>query len=112
MNAYHHDLIALGDFNIDERGDLLDRTFLSEGLYVPPELQNENVTRSIFNATKFYDQIAWFDNESNGKKLSMEFINGGNYDFVPYALRNRGPNEEQLFLAHIRPLSIVAEFKV
>ena len=34
VNAYHHNLIVLGDFNIEERGDLLHRTFISEGLYV------------------------------------------------------------------------------
>src|SRR5690606_14919601 len=48
INAYHQNLIALGDFNIEQRGDLLDRTFLSEGLFVPEALQNERVTRSIF----------------------------------------------------------------
>lgn len=58
MNAYHQDLIALGDFNIEKRGDLLDETFLSQNLYVPPILQNREVTRSIFNTTKYYDQIA------------------------------------------------------
>ena len=112
MNVYHHDLIALGDFNIEERGDLLDRTFLSEGLYVPPELQNENVTRSIFNATKFYDQIAWFDSDSNGKKLSMEFVNGGNYDFVPYALKNRGLTKNSLSWLISDHYPLWAEFKV
>jgi exonuclease III len=54
-NAYHQNLIALGDFNIDARDDLIDDTFLSEGLYVPPQLQNPEVTRSIFNETKYYD---------------------------------------------------------
>ena len=89
INAYHQNLIALGDFNIDERGDLLDETFLSEGLFVPPELQNEEVTRSIFDETKYYDQIAWFNGSGNQPRLSMEFINGGNYDFVGRALSNR-----------------------
>ncbi len=89
INAYHQNLIALGDFNIDERGDLLDETFLSEGLFVPPELQNEEVTRSIFDETKYYDQIAWFNGTGNKPRLSMEFINGGNYDFVGKALANR-----------------------
>ncbi|WP_159021463.1 endonuclease/exonuclease/phosphatase family protein [Formosa sp. L2A11] len=89
INAYHQNLIALGDFNIDKRGDILDQTFFSEGLYVPPQLQNENVTRSIFNETKYYDQIAWFNGLENQPKLSMEFIKGGNYDFVGKALVNR-----------------------
>lgn len=89
MHAYHQNLIALGDFNIDQRGDLLDRTFLSEGLYVPPELQNDKATRSIFNQTKYYDQIAGFNGSTNQPKLSLEFTDGGSYDFVGKALSNR-----------------------
>lgn len=112
MNAYHHDLIALGDFNIDKRGDLLDKTFLSEGLYVPPQLQNKEVTRSIFDETKYYDQIAWFDGESKGKKLSMEFLNGGNYDFVPYALKNRDLTKSSLSWLISDHYPLWAEFKI
>jgi len=89
-------LIALGDFNIDERGDLLDQTFLSEGLYVPEALQNEEVTRSIFDETKYYDQIAWFNGSNGVPKLSMEFLNGGNYDFVGKVLQNRTLTKHQL----------------
>ncbi|HKK76105.1 MAG TPA: endonuclease/exonuclease/phosphatase family protein [Saprospiraceae bacterium] len=82
MNAYDHNLITLGDFNIDERGDLLTETFISQGLHIPPALQDRRVTRSIFNEQKYYDQIAWF--EKGGRRaLSMDFINGGNYDFLP-----------------------------
>jgi endonuclease/exonuclease/phosphatase family metal-dependent hydrolase len=95
INAYDQNLIVLGDFNIDARGDLLDKTFLSEGLYVPEELQT--LSRSIFNETKYYDQIAWF-NSDDGKrpKLSLEFMNAGNYDFVPTALNNRGLTKQKL----------------
>lgn len=83
INAYDQNLITLGDFNIDERGDLLDKTFLSEGLYVPPSLQDPAVTRSIFDKTKFYDQIAWFNGAGGKPKLSLKYSSGGNYDFVP-----------------------------
>ncbi|WP_282148918.1 endonuclease/exonuclease/phosphatase family protein [Algibacter lectus] len=112
VNAYHQDLIALGDFNIDERGDLLDQTFLSEGLYIPPQLQNEDVTRSIFNTTKFYDQIAWFNSPTNGPELSMEFLNGGNYDFVPLTLSNRGLTKNSLSWLISDHYPLLAEFKV
>ncbi|MBO3097582.1 endonuclease/exonuclease/phosphatase family protein [Gelidibacter pelagius] len=112
INAYHQDFIALGDFNIDARGDLLEDTFLSEGLYIPPQLQNEDVTRSIFNATKFYDQIAWFNSQGNGPKLSMEFISGGNYDFVPYALANRDLTKQNLSWLISDHYPLWAEFKV
>lgn len=112
MNAYHHYLIALGDFNIDERGDLLDKTFLSEGLYVPLQLRKKEVTISIFDQTKYYDQIAWFDGPPNGPKLSMEFLNGGNYDFVPIALQNRGLTKNKLSWLISDHYPLWAEFKV
>ncbi|MEQ3665431.1 endonuclease/exonuclease/phosphatase family protein [Olleya sp.] len=112
VNAYHQDFITLGDFNIDERGDLLNQTFLSEGLYVPPQLQNDKVTRSIFNKTKYYDQIAWFNSDNSGPKLSMEFINGGNYDFVNVALKNRLLTNNSLSWLILDHYPLWAEFKV
>ena len=95
INAYDQNLIVLGDFNIDARGDVLDKTFLSEGLYVPEELQT--LSRSIFDATKYYDQIAWFIS-ADGKraKLSLEFLGAGNYDFVETALNNRGLSKQKI----------------
>jgi len=112
INAYHQNLIALGDFNIDKRGDLLDDTFLSEGLFVPPELQNKEVTRSIFNETKFYDQIAWFNGSGNQPRLSLEFINGGNYDFVNKALANRDISKRSLSYLISDHYPLWAEFKL
>jgi hypothetical protein len=52
-------LIVLGDFNIDLRGDdPRFRAFVSSGLTVPPQLRG---LRTAFGAQpKFYDQIAWF----------------------------------------------------
>lgn len=95
INAYDQNLIVLGDFNIDARGDLLDKTFLSEGLYVPEELQS--LSRSIFDATKYYDQIAWFNTADKKRaKLSLEFMGAGNYDFVNTALNNRGLSKQKL----------------
>ena len=96
LNAFDQNLIALGDFNIDARGDLLDKTFLSEGLYVPPALQHEDAVRSIFNQTKYYDQIAWFNNNQHLPNLSLGFIKAGNYDFVPIALKNKNLNKLSL----------------
>lgn len=96
VNCYNQNLIALGDFNIEKRGGLLEQTFLSEGLYVPEALQNPSVTRSIFDETKYYDQIAWFNGENNLPELTMKFINGGNYDFVGKVLQNRTLTKQQL----------------
>ncbi len=112
INAYDHNLIVLGDFNIDKRGDLLDKTFLSEGLFVPKELQNKEVTRSIFNTTKYYDQIAWFNGEGKQPKLSLSFINGGNYDFVGKALSNRNISKQKLSFLISDHYPLWAEFEL
>jgi hypothetical protein len=57
-------LIILGDFNIDQRGDNpLFQAFVSTGLVVPPQLLNLKTTYNT-NA-KYYDQIAWFMGDHN-----------------------------------------------
>lgn len=89
INAYNQNLITLGDFNIDKRGDLLNQTFIEEGLHIPEELSSAEVTRSIFDETKYYDQIAWFQNKRGIPKLDMTFKTGGNYDFLQHALKDR-----------------------
>ena len=87
-NNWHHNLIALGDFNIDRRGDNLWQAFTSTGLTVPPDLNL--VPRSIFVdpsqsvLDKYYDQIAWFQKESGSIALSMNYSKGGGFDFLPY----------------------------
>lgn len=96
VNVYHQNLIALGDFNIDKRGDLLNQTFISEGLTIPDALQKKEVTRSIFDETKYYDQIAWFANAQHVPNLSLKYVNGGNYDFVGKALNNRKLTKQSL----------------
>ncbi len=111
INAYDQNLILLGDFNIDKRGDFLDKTFLSEGLYVPEDLQK--VSRSIFNKDKYYDQIAWFNTtEKNRPKLSLEFVNAGNYNFVGTALANRGLTNQNLSWMMSDHYPLWANFKI
>ncbi len=112
VNAYHQNLIALGDFNIDARGDILDKTFLSHGLHVPAALQNEAVTRSIFDETKYYDQIAWFEGSDNRPKLSSYFLRGGNYDFVGQVMKNRDITKQQLSWLISDHYPLWAEFKL
>ena len=46
INGWDHNLIALGDFNIDRRGDALHDAFVSTGLDIPQDLQE--VPRTIF----------------------------------------------------------------
>lgn len=112
VNAYHHNLITLGDFNIDERGDLLNQTFIEKGLHIPPQLSDPAVTRSIFDETKYYDQIAWYQNAKGIPELDMKFTTGGNYDFLNHALKNRGltKNQKSWMLSDHYPLW--AEFEI
>ena len=92
-NAYGQNFIALGDFNIDRKGDKLWEAFTSTGLEVPEALHK--VKRSIFaddddtELEKYYDQIAWF---TSGKKrrLNMTFDSAGMVDFVPFLYQDKG----------------------
>jgi endonuclease/exonuclease/phosphatase family metal-dependent hydrolase len=91
-NKWHHNLIALGDFNIDRRGDLLWQAFTSTGLTVPDDLNR--VQRSIFAdphhpaLDKYYDQIAWFQRGSGSIALSMNYNQSGGFDFLPHVYNN------------------------
>jgi endonuclease/exonuclease/phosphatase family metal-dependent hydrolase len=78
-----HNLIALGDFNIDRAGDPLFDAFTSTGLSAPPGL--DAVPRTIFDEPQdahFYDQIAWFEG-SRGPLLHLSCNGAGGFDFVP-----------------------------
>lgn len=112
INAYHQNFIALGDFNIDQRGDLLNETFISEGLYIPPALQNKEVTRSIFDETKFYDQIAWFKDSKKSNNLSLEFLSGGNYNFLDKVLLQRNLSKQAISFMISDHYPLWAEFKL
>jgi exonuclease III len=112
VNVYHQNLICLGDFNIEKRGDLLNDTFVSEGLFIPKELQNEKVTRSIFNETKYYDQIAWFNDSKKAPNLSLTYKAGGNYDFVNKALANRKLTKQALSFMMSDHYPLWVEFKI
>ncbi len=70
-------LIVLGDFNIDKRGDNpLFQAFISSGLVVPHGLRDLKTTYG--KEPKFYDQIAWFmghmEMESSGKAGVIDFV--------------------------------------
>lgn len=86
-NRFHHNLLTLGDFNIDREGSAGYEAFTSTGLTVPDVLIG--LPRTIFDDPddpdddSFYDQIAWF--ESGGEALiDLEPQNGGNFDFQPH----------------------------
>jgi endonuclease/exonuclease/phosphatase family metal-dependent hydrolase len=86
-NRWHHNLLCLGDFNIDRAGSPLYDAFTRDGLTIPDELRNQ--PRTIFDDDpaedddKFYDQIAWFTTGSR-RLLDLELRAGGIFDFLPH----------------------------
>lgn len=100
INAWDHQMIGLGDFNIDRRGDKLYEAFTTTGLHVPEDLHG--VPRSIFgdprkpNLNKFYDQIAWFTGATDIPALSMKYLGGGSFDFTKAVLTSRQLTKAQL----------------
>lgn len=91
---WNHNLLVLGDFNLDRMDDPLFDAFASTGLWPPTELNH--VPRTIFDNDKsrhFYDQIAWFSDPTKPDLPSMldgmhYTRRGGGFDFLPHALRN------------------------
>jgi endonuclease/exonuclease/phosphatase family metal-dependent hydrolase len=74
--AEEANLIVLGDFNIDQRGDNpLFQAFVSTGLFVPDQLLG--VKSTFGTKPKHYDQIAWFmgdmDLGSNDRAGAIDF---------------------------------------
>lgn len=100
INAWDHNLILLGDFNIDRVGDQLYDAFTSTGLHVPDKLNT--VPRTLFSDPlkpekwKFYDQIAWFNGAGNLPRLSMECTDAGYYNFTETTMQSRGLTKSQL----------------
>jgi endonuclease/exonuclease/phosphatase family metal-dependent hydrolase len=96
--SYGQNLILLGDFNIDRRGDPLYDAFTSTGLRPPDKLNT--VPRSIFSDAsdtgKFYDQIAWFTGEKGSPALSMEYCDAGYFDFTKVALKSLSLTKQEL----------------
>lgn len=97
INAWDHNLIALGDFNIDRKGDALYDAFVSTGLFIPDDLHK--VPRTIFDESeggKFYDQIAWFTGENGVPALSLKYLRGGGVDFTQTAMKSLNLTKTQL----------------
>jgi len=93
---WEHNLLTLGDFNIDRHGDALWTAFTSTGLTVPDELQQ--VPRTVFtdptkpSLGKYYDQIAWFQG-FGVELLKMQYQRGGSFDFIPHVYGNTGSSK-------------------
>lgn len=80
-----HNLICLGDFNIDRENDPLFQAFTSTGL--TPAKDHKGLPRTIFSKpnqpdlASFYDQIAWFETVKGKPYLTLQYRSGGNFDF-------------------------------
>ncbi|MFB6311473.1 MAG: endonuclease/exonuclease/phosphatase family protein [Salinirussus sp.] len=97
VNAWDHNLIALGDFNIDRRGDPRYEAFTSTGLTVPADLQD--APRTVFadpSDPTYYDQIAWFAAGDGRPALSLDHQRSGYFDFREHALPRRDLTDFQL----------------
>lgn len=95
VHAWDHNLIALGDFNIDRTGDPLYEAFVSTGLVVPDALHE--VPRTIFGSSteNHYDQIAWFTGTGSAPALSLVPTGrAGSVDFT--GLVHRALTRQQL----------------
>jgi len=102
---YEQNFIALGDFNIDRKGDPNWEAFASHGLRAPAEL--DEALRTISDQPgdpNFYDQIAWF--HENGKaKLSLEYTGrAGSFDWTQHVLQGVGDTEKSWRISDHFPL--------
>lgn len=86
-SRFHHNLLTLGDFNIDRLGSAGYEAFTSTGLTVPEVLINQ--PRTIYDDPgdsdddAFYDQIAWFIT-GGAALLNMTLRRGDIFNFMPY----------------------------
>ena len=103
--SWGHNLIALGDFNIDRKGDPAYEAFTSTGLQPPGELND--VPRSIFPGSrgKFYDQIAWFRGAAGVPLLALDYSGrAGGFDFTSSVLNSLTRQELSWRLSDHYPL--------
>ena len=85
MDDYGQNLICMGDFNIDRKGDPLWQAFTSTGLTPAPSL--ELIARTLSSSIEhpdlqsFFDQIAWFQTVKGKPYLSLTFRQSGCVNF-------------------------------
>jgi exonuclease III len=113
---WNHNLLVLGDFNLDRRNDPLYQAFIATGLRPPSEL--DAVPRTIFDDDRdrhFYDQIAWFsDPAAPGARPLLDGMSyadrSGTFNFVPLVLSGLNRNELSYRISDHYPLW--AEFTI
>ena len=111
VNGWDHNLITLGDFNIDHQNDDMYKAFMSTNLHVPESLMA--APRTIFDTSKekhFYDQIAWFDKNANVPYLSLNYKSSGYFDFTQTALSTLNLTKQELSFRISDHYPLYAEF--
>ena len=114
-NHFHHNLLTLGDFNIDRQGSPGHDAFIETGLTVPEVLMNQ--PRTIFDDPEeskddtFYDQIAWFSSGKNAL-LNMTLRKGGSFDFLPHVYSGLGLSRQSISFRMSDHYPLWVEFEI
>jgi endonuclease/exonuclease/phosphatase family metal-dependent hydrolase len=113
-NAWDHNLITLGDFNIDREDGPYHAAFVSTGLQIPSDLRG--APRSVFagsgRRSAAYDQIAWFAGGQGARPLELTYTRGNSFDFVSSAMRSRGMKPRELSWCLSDHLPLWVEFAI
>ena len=103
MHRWHHNLIVLGDFNLERSDSILYQTFVETGLEVPFVLQSH--PRTIYGRgsapeeASYHDQIAWFS-KGNAALIGLEVVDGGSLEIHGRLLKDLGLSKKS-FAARI-----------
>ena len=114
-NSFHHNLLALGDFNLDRQGSSGYEAFTSTGLTVPDVLLN--LPRTIFDEPgdssddNFFDQIVWFTTPKEAL-IDMTARTGGNFDFLPHVYRELNLTRSEISYRISDHLPLWVEFAI
>lgn len=102
----NQNLIVLGDFNIDRKGDPNYEAFVAEGLAPPVEL--EGLPRTLPTRSKkeaFFDQIAWFRDANDRARLTLDYTGkAGNFKFNEHVLADMSRNDISFRISDHYPL--------
>jgi hypothetical protein len=104
---YNQNLICLGDFNIDRKGDPNFEALTSTGLAPPAEL--EGLSRTISDkpgAEHYYDQIAWFT-EKGRAQLTLAYEGAGHagrFEWTKHLLQEMETQEKSWHISDHYPL--------
>jgi endonuclease/exonuclease/phosphatase family metal-dependent hydrolase len=108
LDDYGQNLICLGDFNIDRKGDPQFEALASTGLTPAPD--HDGLPRTIFDApgksdtNSFFDQIAWFQTVKGKPYLTLTYKGGGNFDFRGTVMANLTAQQLSFRLSDHLPL--------